>query len=70
MADSNEAQTMQKQMDDMNKMLLRVISHLARSTDGQTSLILRDLTQISSTMAALKQSITGYLSTYERQVGA
>ncbi len=70
MADSLEAHTMQKQMDDMNKMLLRVIAHLARTTDGQTSLILRDLTQISGTMSSLKQGIKEYLSTYQRQVGA
>ena len=70
MADSFESNNMQKQMEEMNKMLLRVISHLARTTDGQTSLILRDLTQISGNMVSLKQGITEYLSTYQRQVGA
>ncbi len=70
MADPFESHTMQKQMEEMNKMLLRVISHLARTTDGQTSLILRDLTQISGNMISLKQGITEYLSTYQRQVGA
>jgi len=70
MAESYDAQFIQKQLEEMNKMLMRVMMHLARTTDGQTSLILRDLTQISSSMASLRQGVTGYLDKYQRQVGA
>ncbi|MEW6406577.1 MAG: GAF domain-containing protein, partial [Chloroflexota bacterium] len=70
MADYSEAQYMQRQLDDVNKMLMRVMAHLSRTSDGQTSLILRDLTQITSTMTSLKQDVTGYLNKYQRQVGA
>ncbi len=70
MADYVEAQYMQRQLDDVNKMLMRVMAHLSRTPDGQTSLILRDLTQITSTMTSLKQDVSGYLNKYQRQVGA
>lgn len=56
MADPFKSHTMQKQMEEMNKMLLRVISHLARTTDGQTSLIFR-FTQISGNMISLKRGL-------------
>jgi putative nucleotidyltransferase with HDIG domain len=70
MAESYDTQFIQSQLEDMNRMLARVMMHLSRTTDGQTSLILRDLTQITSSMASLKQGVTGYLDKYQRQVGA
>ncbi len=70
MAETYDAQSIKNQLEEMNKMLMRVMMHLARTTDGQTSLILRDLTQVSSSMASLKQGVTGYLDKYQRQVGA
>jgi len=70
MAESYDAQFMQKQLEEMNKTLMRVMMHLSRTTDGQTSLILRDLTQISTSMVSLKKGVEGYIDTYQRQVGA
>jgi len=70
MAQSFDAQSVQSQLGDMDKMLMRVLAHLARTNDGQTSQILRDLTQVSSTIGTLKQGLMGYLDERQRQVGA
>jgi len=70
MAHSYDTQSIQTQLKDMDKMLMRVMTHVTRINDGQTSQILRDLTQISSTVNTLKQGITGYLDAQQRQVGA
>jgi putative nucleotidyltransferase with HDIG domain len=70
MAQSFDVQSIQSQLADMDKMLMRVMAHLARTNDGQTSLILRDLTQISSSINTIKQSVTGFVDTRQRQVGA
>ncbi len=70
MAQSFDAQSIQSQLGDVDKMLVRVMAHLARINDGQTSQILRDLTQISSTINTFKKGVTGYLDTQKRQVGA
>ena len=70
MAKSFDPQSIQTQLADVDKMLVRVMAHLARINDGQTSQILRDLTQISSTLNTFKQGVTGYLDTQQRQVGA
>jgi putative nucleotidyltransferase with HDIG domain len=70
MAQSFDAQSIQSQLGDVDKMLVRVMAHLSRINDGQTSQILRDLTQISSTINTFKQGVTGYLDAQQRQVGA
>lgn len=70
MTESYDTQTIQKQFADMNKTLMRVMMHLARTNDGQTSMVLRDLTQMSSTFNNLKQGMTGYLDSHQRQVRA
>jgi len=70
MAQSFDVQSIQTQLADVDKMLMRVMAHLARTNDGQTSLILRDLTQISSTINTLKRGVTGYVDARQRQVGA
>jgi putative nucleotidyltransferase with HDIG domain len=70
MAQSFDVQSVQSQLADMDKMLMRVMAHLARTNDGQTSLILRDLTQISSSINTIKQGVTGYMDARQRQVGA
>lgn len=70
MTETYDSQSIKNQLEEMNKMLMRVMAHLARTTDGQTSLILRDLTQMSSSITSLKQGVTGYLDTYQRQVKA
>jgi putative nucleotidyltransferase with HDIG domain len=70
MAQSFDEQSIQSQLADVDKMLMRVMAHLARINGGQTSQILRDLTQISSTINTFKRSVTGYLDMQQRQVGA
>jgi len=70
MAESYDAQFIQNQLEEMNKTLSRVLMHLARMPDGQASLILRDLTQVSSSVVTLKEGVSGYLDKFQRQVGA
>lgn len=70
MTETYDTQTIQKQFADMNKTLMRVMMHLSRTNDGQTSMILRDLTQMSSSFNNLKQVMTGYLDSHKRQVKA
>ncbi len=70
MPQSLDAQSIQKQFGEMNKMLMRVMAHLARTNDGQTSLVLRDLTQISSSLNTIKQGTTNYFDIHQRQVRA
>jgi len=65
-----DAQSIQKELGEMNKMLMRVMSHLARISDGQTSMVLRDLTQMSSSLSTLKQGTEKYFDTHQRQVRA
>jgi putative nucleotidyltransferase with HDIG domain len=70
MTQSFDLQSIQSQLAEMDKMLVRIVSHVARVNDGQTSLILRDLTQISGSVNILKHGILGYLDERQRQVGA
>ena len=70
MTNSFDAQTIQTQLADMDKMLMRVLAHVARMNEGQTSQILRDLTQLSANAGMLKRNITGYLNSQQKQVGA
>jgi putative nucleotidyltransferase with HDIG domain len=70
MAQSFDVQSVQSQLADMDKMLMRVMAHLARTNDGQTSLILRDLTQISSSINTIKQGVSGFSDARQRQIGA
>jgi putative nucleotidyltransferase with HDIG domain len=70
MAQSYDTQFIQTQLKDMEKMLMRVMAHVTRINDGQTSQILRDLTQISGNINTVKQGIAGYLDVQQRQVGA
>lgn len=70
MPQSLDAQSVQKQFGEMNKMLMRVMAHLARTNDGQTSMVLRDLTQISGSLNTLKQGTANYFDTHQKQVRA
>jgi putative nucleotidyltransferase with HDIG domain len=70
MAQLYDTQSIQAQLKDMDKMLMRVMTHVTRTTGGQTSQILRDLTQMSSTLNGLKHGLAGYLDVQRRQVGA
>lgn len=70
MAHPPDAQSIQAQLAEMEKTLMRVMAHVARMNEGQTSLILRDLTQMSSVVGALTRGVSGYLDSQQRQVGA
>jgi len=50
MAEPYDAQFIQKQLDDVNKLLIKVMMDLARTNDGQTSSVLRDLTQVTGSV--------------------
>ncbi|MCA2001543.1 MAG: GAF domain-containing protein [Chloroflexi bacterium] len=70
MAHPPDAQSIQSQLAEMEKTLMRVMAHVARMNEGQTSLILRDLTQMSGIVNALTRGVSGYLESQQRQVGA
>jgi len=70
MGQNSEALTVQQQLGEMNQLLSRVMMNIARSTDGQTSLLLRDLTQVTSTLAHLRNAVTNQMQVRDRQVGA
>jgi putative nucleotidyltransferase with HDIG domain len=70
MAKSHDAQSVQKQLDDVNKTLTRILKHVTQTNHGETTLILRDLAQMAVSVASLKEGFTGYVDTYQRQVGA
>jgi putative nucleotidyltransferase with HDIG domain len=70
MKQSFDAQSIQSQLSAVDKMLMRVMAHVARANEGQTSQILRDLTQMAGTVNTLKQGLTEYLDAQQRQVGA
>lgn len=70
MIQSQDSQSIQIQIEEMQKELSRVMLQLARTSDGQTSLIIRDLTQLSISLTKLKDSTSQHLQTHERQLGA
>ena len=70
MAESYDAQLIQKQFEEMNTVLMRAMAYTARTPDSQNSVVLRDLNQVSNSIASLKKGVAGYLETYQKQVGA
>lgn len=70
MGQNSEALTVQQQLGEMNQLLSRVMTHIARSTRGQTSSVLRDLTQVSSTLDHVRTAVTNQMQVRDRQVGA
>ncbi|HET7145414.1 MAG TPA: HD domain-containing phosphohydrolase [Anaerolineales bacterium] len=70
MAEPYDAQFIQKELDDVNKLLMKAMTDLARINDGQTSLVLRDLTQVTSSIKNLKNGIIGYLDENQKHVMA
>lgn len=70
MAEPYDAQFIQIQLDEVNKLLMKAMIDLARINDGQTSSVLRDLTQVASLFKNLKNGITGYLDENQRHVMA
>ncbi len=70
MGENSEALSVQQQLGEMNQLLSRVMMNLARSSDGQTSSVLRDLTQVSSTLEHVRNAVTNEMQVRDRQVGA
>ena len=66
----HDAQSIQKQLDEIDNMMARILKHLNSVNRGKTNLILRDLTHISHSVSALRKGVTGYLDGYQKQVGA
>jgi putative nucleotidyltransferase with HDIG domain len=65
-----DAQPIQKQLDEMEKMLARIVKHLASVNRGKTDLILRDLTHVANSLANVRKGVSGHLDSYQRQIGA
>jgi putative nucleotidyltransferase with HDIG domain len=70
MNQSFDFQSIQKQVEEMQLTLGRVMTHLARNTDGQTSLVIRDLTQLSRSLSNMRDTVSSNMQTHERQIGA
>jgi len=68
--DSFETQSIQQQLADMGDVLSRVMMNVARSSDGQASLILRDLAHVTSSLHNIKTAVSNQIQVRERQVGA
>lgn len=64
------SKNIQSQIEEMQKSLSKALLQLARTSDGQTSLVIRDLTQLSLAFTALKDTAARHLRAQERQLGA
>lgn len=70
MNQSFDFQSIQKQVEEMQTTLNRVMLQLARISDGRTSVVIRDLTQLSLSLTAMKGSVSSNIQNHERQIGA
>jgi len=66
----SDAQSVQKQLDEMGKLLARAMMNIARTNEGQTSLILRDLTQLSMSLNDFRANVVNQVQIRDRQIGA
>jgi putative nucleotidyltransferase with HDIG domain len=65
-----DVQAIHKQLDEVEAMLGRIVKHLTSVSQGKTNLLLRDISHISNSVSSLKKGITGYLDSYQKQIGA
>jgi putative nucleotidyltransferase with HDIG domain len=70
MNQSFDSQSIQKQIGDVQKTLNRVLMHLARTNDGNTSMVIRDVTQVSASLNLIRNQVTAQMEAREQQVGA
>ena len=70
MNQSLDPQIIQKQIGEMQKTLNRVMVHLARMSDAQTPVVIRDLTLLSSSLNSVKTTVTGQMQVHEKQIKA
>jgi putative nucleotidyltransferase with HDIG domain len=68
---SFDAQAVQRKLDEMDRLLARVMMHVSRETrNGETSRFFRDLNQLSDSMNDLKQNFFSDILIRDRQVRA
>src|SRR5689334_15992631 len=70
MNQSFDSQSLQKQVEEMQLTLGRVMTQIARISDGHTSHVIRDLTQLSLSLTSMKNSFSSHMQTHQRQIGA
>lgn len=70
MNQSFDSQSLQKQVEEMQLTLGRVMTQIARISDGHTSHVIRDLTQLSLSLTSMKNSFSNHMQTNQRQIGA
>ncbi len=70
MTQNLKMESIQQQLGEINNTLSRVMLNLARISDGQTSLALRDLTQVYSTLNQIGRSVDAQMNAREKQIGA
>jgi len=70
MGENSEATSVEQQLGEMNQLLSRVMMQIARASDGKTSLVLRDLTQVTSTLNRVQSAVNDQMQVRDRQVGA
>src|SRR5689334_2519513 len=70
MNQSFDSQSIQKQVEEMQVTLGRVMTRIARMNDGNTSHVIRDLTQLSLSLTSMKNAVSSHLQSNQRQIGA
>lgn len=70
MSQPSDAESIQKQLREITRLLMRVMMDIARTSESRTSPVLRDLTQLSGLMNNLNESVVAHLQSHERQIGA
>ncbi len=70
MNQSFDSQSLQRQVEEMQVTLGRVMTRISRMNDGNTSHVIRDLTQLSLSLTSMKNSVSSHLRTNQRQIGA
>lgn len=70
MNQSFDSQSIHRQVEEMQVTLGRVMTRISRINDGNTSHVIRDLTQLSLSLTSMKNTVSSHLQTNQRQIGA
>jgi putative nucleotidyltransferase with HDIG domain len=70
MNQSIDPQSIHRQVEEMQVTLGRVMTRISRINDGNTSHVIRDLTQLSLSLTSMKNAVSSHLQTNQRQIGA
>ncbi len=65
-----DSQSIHRQVEEMQVTLGRVMTRISRINDGNTSHVIRDLTQLSLSLTSMKNTVSSHLQTNQRQIGA